>query len=201
MSRYRDAPVRALSTLAAVVYLVLNLIAAVTALFLVRVFGWEFGVASGTDRLRWTRVLVAGFGAMALFRTSFFTVRVADQDVSVGPSAFLSVVLAATDRAVDRVRGKARSSEVSEIMKEVSFDKAVEALPAYCMALMQNLSAEEQHAFGKQIAALKASGMTTDAKALTLGLALLNLVGEDVLRAGVNALGDDIKKEQVSPRS
>jgi hypothetical protein len=46
VSRYRDAPARALASLPAVLYVGLNVVAAVTALALSQLFGWNFG-ASG----------------------------------------------------------------------------------------------------------------------------------------------------------
>src|SRR5207249_7959686 len=122
VARYRDAPGSALRNAAAGLYLAINAAAAVAALGLVQAFNWTFGAGGGSE-LRWTRVLVAGFGAMAIFRSSLFIVRAGEQDVGVGPSGFLQVVLNATDRAVDRRRAGARAGEVSRAMDGVSFDK------------------------------------------------------------------------------
>src|SRR3982750_2744912 len=119
VARYRDDPTRALGSFPALIYVVLNAAAAAGALALVQAFGWKFGAADGSSELRWTRVLVAGFGAMALFRSSLFTARVGNQDVGVGPSTFLQVVLTAADRAVDRRRARARARDVSQAMKGV----------------------------------------------------------------------------------
>src|SRR5439155_7824671 len=84
MSRYRDEPMRAIGNPPAILYLVINIAAAVAALGVARVFGWSFGVESGhPEQLRWTQVIVAGLGAMALFRSSLVNVRVAGQEVGV----------------------------------------------------------------------------------------------------------------------
>jgi hypothetical protein len=188
VARYRDAPARALGNLAALVYVVLNSGAAAGALALAATFDWTFG-ASEPQAIRWTRVLVAGFGAMALFRSALFTVRVGKQDVGVGPSTFLHVVLTAADRAVDRNRARARAEEVSKAMSGVDFDKAVEALPAYCFALMQNTSNEEQRSLAADVAELRrADGMDDHARSLTLGLALMNIVGSSALVSAVRTL-------------
>ena len=194
VARYRDAPGSALRNAAAGLYVGINALAAIAALGLIRAFDWKFGADDG-DALRWTRVLVAGFGAMALFRSSLFIVRAGDQDVGVGPSGFLQVVLNAADRAVDRRRAGARAGEVSRAMEGVSFDKASEALPSYCLALMQNASEEEKVALAHQVALLRDARMEDRAKSLALGLALMNVVGRGVLEAAVVTLRDEIRHD------
>src|SRR5258708_7826230 len=77
-SRYRDATQNALYTRPALLYIALNMAASALALALIRGYGWTFGPTSGSTR--WTQVLVAGAGAMALFRTSLFNVRAGDRD-------------------------------------------------------------------------------------------------------------------------
>src|SRR5712691_9394212 len=113
VSRYRDAPARALYNWPAAIYIALNIAASVAALALIRIYGWTFGVTSGGAAPRWTQVGVAGAGAMALFRTSLFTVRAGDRDIGVGPSSFLQIFRDASDRAVDRLQAKARGDQVS----------------------------------------------------------------------------------------
>jgi hypothetical protein len=196
IARYRDAPARALWSLPAALYLGINAAASVAALAAAHAFGWTFGVedaASGAGRL--TRILVSGFGAMAVFRSSLFNMRVGDQDVGIGPAGFLQVVLQAADRAVDRRRASPRALTASRIMEGVSFKKAVLALPTFCFALMQNVPADEQSNFGAQVRELDESDMPDHVNVLSLGLALMNVVGDSVLRAAVDALGDEIREE------
>src|SRR5262245_39565395 len=89
ISVFRDAPTRALLTKPAIFYVLVNVVAAVAALFLTRVFGWSAGAGATTDdALRVTQVLVAGIGAMALFRSSL-TIRAGEKDVSISPSVVL----------------------------------------------------------------------------------------------------------------
>lgn len=197
VSRYRDEPLRALITMPGFLYVFLNAGAAALALAMIRAFNWTFGAsaeAGSTDAVRWWQVLVAGLGTMGLFRSSLFNVRVGDQDIPVGPSSILQIVLGAADRAVDRLRAEARSAVVSRTMAGVSFAKAYMALPAYCMALMQNLPKEEQVELSRHVEALKNISVDDDVQALLLGLALMNVVGEDVLKDAVKALHDHIKK-------
>lgn len=193
MTRYRDAPARSLTNPSAGAYITLNVTAAVIALALVRVFNVDFGLTG--EELRWTQVLVAGLGAMALFRTSIFIAKVGDEDIGMGPSGVLQSLLKVADRGVDRTRAKARASEVAKAMAGVSFEKAQVALPSYCFALMQNVTTEEQEAVAENIVGKlrNATSMSDSTKALALGLALMNVVGDGVLLAAVSSLGDEIK--------
>jgi hypothetical protein len=181
--------------LPSVSYLALNAAASVAALGLIRTFGWTFsfnGPTTGSE-LRWIQVLVAGFGAMVVFRSSLFVLRTGGQEVSIGLIGFLQVVLGAADRAVDRRRGQERAAFVSKVMADLSYEKARGALATYCLALMQNLPKEDQREFGRQLNALHVASMDDRAKSLALGLAVLNTMGEDVLESAVESLGTDIK--------
>ncbi len=197
VARYRDAPKKALTSNAALLYVTINVLAAVLALMLIRIFGWDFQIdqANAANALRVTQILLAGFGAMALFRSSLFLVRVGSEDIGVGPSGFLQIVLSASDRAVDRLRGEQRSDAVNRIMRGVSYAKAKTALPTYCLALMQNLPAEDQVVFGDQLVQLDKTTMDDRTKALSLGLLIMNFMGEDVLSAAVDSLRPVIAAE------
>jgi hypothetical protein len=194
LSRYRDSPWKALLNAPAAIYVLVNISASLLALLLIEVFKWSFTDDPTASKEQWVRVLVAGVGAMSFFRSSLFTFRVGDKDVPLGPGLIFQVLLDVTDRAVDRARAKPRSLAVARIMSGVSFPKAQAALPAYCFALMQNVTADEQAAFGKQVAQLSATTTMTDTvKSLALGPALINLVGDAVLLAAVESLKDEIR--------
>jgi hypothetical protein len=198
MTRYRQSPFRALTTLPSGLYLAVNVIASLAALALVRIFDWDFG-GTGDDQIRATQVLVAGFGAILFFRTSFFTVRAGGQDIGIGPSNVLRAVLAAADSQVDRIFAEQRAKKVTAIMKDVDYAKAVIALPTYTLALFQNLSRDDQDALGEEVRELIANAeMDADVKLLTLGLALMTRCGTDVVDEAVKSLGDKIKKAPVA---
>ena len=197
IARYRDAPFQAVRTLSAVVYIGVNGIASAVALILIRVFDWDFDHSGDAKRL--IQVLVAGFGAIALFRSSLFIVRAGDQDIGVGPSSFLQVILGAADRSVDRLRAKDRAAAVGDVMRNVAFSKALVALPAFCLALMQNVNADDQAALGRDVDALRSGEMDDRAKVLNLGLILMNLVGPHVLELAVQTLGKVIAVDPAEP--
>ncbi len=200
VSQFRDEPDDALRTLPAMGYMLFNALASLFALAIIRIFGWTIGVQDPA-MVGWAQVVVAGFGAMALLRASIFNVRNGDQVITIGPSRFLEIVLAAVKDAVDRKRAEQRGVAVSEIMKNVDFEKAWMALPAYCFGLLQNLPQEEQDKFGKKLALLANSPMSAHVKTLLLGLTLMNLVGEKVLATAVRNLGEEIRPSPPPPAS
>lgn len=119
--------------------------------------------------------------------------RAGDRDIGVGPSSFLQIFLHAADRAVDRLRAAVRSNAVGQIMDGLDYGKAFRALPPFCLALMQNLSDEDQQALAKTLEALNASDVEPAVKLRLLGLAVMNAVGVDVLTAAVGSLKDQIR--------
>jgi hypothetical protein len=188
VSRYRDAPAGALRTWPALLYIFINMAASIVALFVIHVFNWQFGVTSGGSAVRWMQVGIAGTGAMALFRSSLFTVHVGDRDIAVGPASFLQVSRDAADRGVDRVRAQARSDAVAQLMEGVECAKAFEGLPPYCLALMQNVADEDQQKMLQALALLDKEEIDPAIKVRILGLLLMNVVGPNVLTAAVESL-------------
>jgi len=190
VARYRDAPGRALVTAPGAAYVLVNLVASATALGALRSLDVRMGFESG-PAAAWAQTLSAGLGSMAVLRTSFFTARRGEQDFHIGPSGFLQILLDAADRSVDRSRARERSETVSRLMTSLSFSAAEVALPAYCLALMQNVSRDEQEVLARQIAELRRSDTDDPTKSRILGLTLMNLVGRDVLSEAIVALGDE----------
>lgn len=193
VSRYRDAPMWAIVTRPGIIYILLNGAAAWGAFGLIRRLHW-MASAGGGDPLNQLIVeaLAAGTGAMALFRSSLFTVRVGNTDIGIGPSAFLQILLSAADRSCDRERAAPRAASVQKIMAGISFSHAKEALPALCFGLMQNVTFEEQQALGSEVSLLTASPMDEAFKPNSLGLLLMNVVGERVLSQAVDMLRAEI---------
>src|SRR5258708_7889820 len=193
VSRYRDAPERALRTLPAAVYAGFNVVASVIALRLIEINDWLHTAGASRQQTDSLRVLRGGFGAMAILRSSVFLTRVGNQDVQVGPITFLQVVLGAADRAVDRLRGVSRADRARTYMAGVNFDKAAMVLPAFCIALMQNLSGDDQKLLANDLALLDKMQSDPQTKAMIMGLKLMNTVGEGVLEAAVKSLAAQIK--------
>lgn len=190
MSRYKDAPLKVFLTWSAWVFLTLNMIASATALTLVDVFGEKaFANLEGETQKAFGRVLLAGFGAMAFLRSAVFRFRIDQTDVPVGPSVLLDILTRIFDREVDRSRAIDRALRSPEIMKSMPAATACGELPLVCIALMQNLTADEQQSLGKQIALIRDDKVLSDAgKSLIAGLTLTNFVGVKVLDEAVKSI-------------
>jgi len=196
LSRYHDSAARLIGAPPTPVYLLANVAAAIAALLIVR----ATGVVAGTRAPRLYGILLAGFGAIAFFRTSLFTMRVGGADIGVGPSALLQSLLGAADRMIDRDQAQGRATDVAEIMRDISFAKARAALPSLCFTLVENLTPADQKGASEQIRSLAQSPeLGEDAKAVILGVYLIRQVGADVLELAVRALGPEIRIDPSPP--
>jgi hypothetical protein len=182
LTRYRSDPWYALrGSLAAWFYVAINVAAGVAALFLVRAFGWDFGQTKNVDL--W-RILVAGFGALALFRSSLFVTKVGGTDVNVGPSVVLGALLDTFDRSVDR-RSAAKMSEVTkeDLIDGLNPDRVMTALPVLCMAMMQNFSISDQASLGAELVKTQQDGdLIPAAKMRATVVHLSKYLGPDLVR-------------------
>lgn len=186
-SRYRDAPARALLCGPALLYMAINAGASCAALSLITAFDWSFG-AETPDSRRWTQVLVAGFGAMVLFRSSLFVVRVGSQDVGIGPSSVLAALLSVSDRGVDRIRGTKRAQDLNALLEGITWARARTDLPVLCLGLMQNATSLEKDALASAVRDIDAGDLDDDVRVLLVGLELMNLAGIGVLTGAVALL-------------
>ena len=199
IARYKDDPQRAIRSVPAFLYMAVNVLACTVILYILNTVrpSWLYTSTSETpvESIKGNLyiILTAGFGAVALFRSSIFKIKTTDGELSIGPAVVLDTILSASDRAVDRLMAGPRGVSVAQIMKDVSFERAKVALPSYCFALMQNVSHQEQKDIGDQVNALSSAAMDDRVRALNLGLALINLVGASVLTSAVNNLGPFIE--------
>jgi hypothetical protein len=192
VTRYRDEPAALWTSVSFWLYVLINAGASAAALELIHIFGWNFGLPPGPGRAP-VQALVAGLGAMTLFRSSFVNLKIGSEDVGIGPNSLLTSLLAVVDRSVDRTRAAQRSRLVSSVMNGVSYKKASISLSAYCVQLMQNLPLDEQERLRNSVEAVGLAKLDEDLKTLNLGLLLLNAVGPAVLTAAVRDLGEKIK--------
>ncbi len=183
VSQYRDAPGRALRNLPAFYYMTINAFASIVCLLVLKPF-----ISLPTSLI----VLIAGLAGMALLRTDYI-IHVAGQDKAVKLSEVFQGAKQAADREVGRLRGVSRNNVIGRVMNGVSFDKAKEILPSYCIRLVPNLTEQEITDFADGVAKIQATNASDQFKANELGIGLLDLVGERVLTAAVRQLGEEIK--------
>lgn len=189
VSRYKDAPAKAFGSQPGIVYLAVNGLGSLAALSLIRSFGVDFGGLQG-GALRATEILTAGIGSIAFFRTSLFNVTLRDATIGIGPNILLVIILTALDRGVDRKRAQGRSEAVASIMDGFNFSTGANTLQKYCLSgLMQNATDDDIKAISDVRVDLQDElndDIPAQVKAYILGLNLMNIVGDEVLREAVS---------------
>jgi hypothetical protein len=198
VSRYTDEPMQALVSSAGVVYCLLNgLVSALVYGLLVR-YGKSILPGIAKDRLMMS--VAAGFGAMALLRSKFFTLRTpAGEDISIGPDAAIQSFLDAADRSVDRVRAERRLRLVVEWAQQIKPPEAGADFIEVSLAAFQNLSTEEKKEFRGIIDDLSKKPYTPELKLQAISYGLLRLSGERIFKEFMTSLKDYAPRS--SPRS
>jgi hypothetical protein len=192
--RYRDDPVRLFAADPTIIYVCVNVAAAVAALALIKEFN-VFDTSQPHHEVY--EVLLASFGSIAFFRSSLFTARVGDQDVDVGPATLLKSLLETSDRMINRSQARDRADDAASIMQQVDFNKAKAALPAFCFTVVESITQNDQTSIGESINKLVATpDVTDDQRSIILGIYLMRVVGPMVLARAVTALGDTIIKSR-----
>jgi hypothetical protein len=130
--RYSDTPIGVLLWPPAWLYIGTNVAASVAALAIVRSLDWTFGQTDLTTR-ETVQVLVAGFGAMALFRTRLFTAGQSastDGDVRFlwSPATVLEGILRIADREARKTQGRKRLRAVRSL-RRITWEQAKELPP------------------------------------------------------------------------
>jgi len=181
VSRYRSDPTFVLrKSTAAWLYIGLNAAAGVTALFLIRAFGWTFGQTSNVEL--W-QILVAGFGAIAFFRSSLFITKIGNSTVPVGPALVLGSLLDACDRDVDRKSAE----DMSKVMMQDHLGgldpvTVQYALPVLTLALMQNFQPGEQAQLAADLANVRGDDkLSAEAKMRAVTVQLAKYLGSDLV--------------------
>jgi hypothetical protein len=105
LARYRDDPWRAIWSVPAFCYAIINgIVALLGAWWLVTFFPATVATAADplkTDGLK--LAVVAGFGSLAVLRTSLLKLRMNGGDeISVGPAVIIEQLMSVVDRSVDR---------------------------------------------------------------------------------------------------
>jgi hypothetical protein len=181
-SRYRDQPWKAVTSWPGLLYAMVNVFAALATLFALTVYGNDFGIKNNPDAVLYLRGFLAGAGSSVMFRSALFSVRIADQDVAIGPISFLQVLLRVLDSEVDRTRARDRTKRIAFMMANFKFDDIAIGLPAYCMVLMQNLDEKIQAEVGEEIRKLReTANLPEEDRLRILGLYLANAIGLDTL--------------------
>jgi hypothetical protein len=198
LARYRDNPLRAVASWPATAYGLINGGVALLGAWWMVQFAPQLVAQSShlipapIDGVK--LAIVAGFGSLAVLRTSLLKLRMSSGgDISVGPAVIIDQLLSVVDRSVDRHLAQHRAVVASRLATQIEFDRDRTALVSLCIVLLQNISPTEQQQMTSVSQALAGrTDINSATKAVSLILALLGLVGETVLNEAV---------KQVIPRA
>jgi len=148
--------------------------------------------------------VIAGFGAMAVFRSKFFTFRSVDgKDFPIGPSIVLDTVLRMIDSKIDRRRATERQAQVFDTTVNLhDFGNVANYIEA-SLTSFQNLSQDDKTEIKKVIDQYRGLTNWPDTlKSLGLGFAFLNISGEenyDQVISNLKRFIDDEKNRSLQP--
>lgn len=199
MLRYRDEPLRATVTRYGLSYLALNGLIATSALFIL--MHYEDGVFPGLKNDLFMKAIVAGFGAMAVFRSKLFTYRAEDgREFPVGPIIVLDTVLKVLDRKIDRQRSSERQRLVFEQLKDITaYDFAANYLVVSLLSY-QNLTTDEKAVIANAVKEYREQTQwPTQLKSMALGFAFLTIAGEENFAEVVKNLKAALAQAQSAP--
>ncbi len=198
LGKYKDNPLLALSTGAALQYVLANGAFGVLAFWLAYVLDMVGPKVGGGGHGSIDLVkngLIVGFGAIFILRGVAFKLAIGGKASDVGPSTIVDALLATFDQSINRTVGQRKDSAVGAIMAGVSFAKASDILPSYCLSLLEkdDALAARVGVLVETIQALDLPGPDADRqKALLLGNSLMAAFGPRVTLAAVKRFGRQI---------
>jgi hypothetical protein len=140
------------------------------------------------------RSITAGFGAMAVLRSKFFTLHTEQgEDVGIGPDAAISAFLSAADRGVDRVRAKRRLDLVFKSASRVSGVEHYKDSIKVSLLSLQNLSDADKTKLNNEIDEIYEDDSKypdSDLKLQAICYAILGTTGEYNFNKLINNLVD-----------
>lgn len=165
----------------------INMLAAMLVLMCLMIYNINLG-SVGTKMIG--KTMVAGLGAMAFLRSSFFSYKDSgDKTVEIGPAALLNVFLRATERQFDQMVASKTLTEIGAIMKGLNFVSASKDLPIIILKSMLILSTEEQTKLSEEIGKLLIDDSTNnEVRNVTLGIIISRYSGIVLLKQAVEAL-------------
>jgi hypothetical protein len=179
--RYADTAARFLTWPAAWLYLVTNAFAAALALILVHTLNWSFGQTGNAVEI--VQVLVAGCGAMALFRARLFTTASSSRGAVKfvrSPATLLEGLLLVSDRQARRTQARDRI-RATQRMKFLTWTQAEEL--AHIVIIAMSIGGADEREFAKDFKALvkNPEGLSDELRVQLLSVAILKFAGPRVI--------------------
>jgi hypothetical protein len=166
-------------------YLVVNVGAAVCALYLIKSGSTPdgSGIVAAWGRTGFAAPLVAGFGSMMVLRSSFITVRTHGRDHPVGPALILDALQDQLEHRIDQARAASSLKEVREVMIDVDPSRSGIEITTLALHMLERCPRETQESLRKEIdRLLREKNLSDAAKAIAIGISVRKVAGIQVLR-------------------
>lgn len=195
-SRYKDEPISVITCAPGLFYLVINGVLCCIGLFLLITFKIKYTVSSSiaVDDLSTSRVadvIYAALGTFLMMRSSFLKLgsENSQSQIELGLNVLLKKLIDIIDRQVDRDQARRRSSDITVMLQNVSYQALWSRVHPFCFQVMQNVSEEEVKAVIDELLTIHASDDCQEAKKLSVGLILYNVVGKKLFFSIISDLG------------
>lgn len=196
-SRYKDEPISVMKCPPGTFYLVVNGMFCCLGLFLMSTFSLEPSLGGALDVSpiddfgdRVLDVIYAAFGTFCIMRSSFLKLGSDNSQgqIDLGLNMILKKLIDIIDRQVDRDQAKRRSSDITSILKNVTFDSLSSRVHPFCLQVMQNVPENEIQGLYRELQAISTSDKCDETKKMALGLLLYNIVGRSLFLSVINDL-------------
>lgn len=178
--RYQEAPLRTLATSGALVRIAANAAASLLALWFIKAHPLTTEPQITNS---FVQVFAAGFGALALLRVSL-KVRIADQDIAVGPAPLIDTILAAADRDASRSSAAATMRDAFSVQRRIGYSDILTRLAPLCVEVPQTLTDADRKTLLDQLKVCADRADCSERERGTMVLArLARTVGWDVIEA------------------
>jgi len=177
--RYRDEPLKAVLSPWGMIYMIINALFGVVALYFIYHFRNVFGALADNRLLA---AFAAGVGAAGVLRTRISIFKSPDgQDVALPLDYLISELLAQANKQIDRHRAKSRRDLVERCMGDIRalgpFKEAADYLLSSLLAF-QSDQEKQKSELNTTIDSYEKLALPEDIKYLALGFVFLSLVGE-----------------------
>jgi hypothetical protein len=193
LMRFRDEPIWAINSSPGSLYALLNGTSSLLAFCLIRYLDIWFGAAPRSEIGNVLQVLTAGLGAMSFLRSGIFVSKTNadDKETSFGPAIILQRVLDVLSSQVDRQRAIQRDKFVASAAQRIRTDEDLSHFAFYASSLMQTLSDEQTQNLHLAMTEVQSNPQVPlFRKNQVCLLLLLNLLGEDALKAALDRMTD-----------
>lgn len=183
-SRYQDKGFGSLRNIYGLLYVLVNASISCFGLYVVYLYVYPElldTTAAVNEQARFQAILLAGFSAQAVFRSSFLTIKVKGNDVNIGLAQVITMLLEVLDREVDRRQAGSREDLIT-VSTTVAYDDMKNVVFPIAISMMSNVAIEDEQRLRSKINDLDSNTDIPDTvKSTQLAAYLSNVVGSTLL--------------------